>query len=85
MRLTQLKPGQKAFIKRVNDKKSRGQITRFGLTFGAEIHCIKNIKKGPVIINVDNIFLAIGYRLAHEIVVGRQKNEKANYSFSWKS
>ncbi|WP_353894115.1 FeoA family protein [Proteinivorax hydrogeniformans] len=84
MRLTQVKAGQRAIIKRINDNKYRGQITRFGLLEGVQILCIKNIKKGPVIVNLNNFHLAIGQQLANQIVVRRESYEKAEASFSWK-
>lgn len=69
MTLAQVRKGLKVKIERIPDELIRAQAIRFGIAEGAEIECIEKIPAGPVIIKKRFQEIAIGRRLAENILV----------------
>lgn len=72
MTLADMKNGNKFIIDKIEDKNTRLQALRFGISEGSEIECAGVMPGGPVILKKNLQEIAIGRRTAEKINV-RQK------------
>ncbi|AZR73527.1 iron transporter [Anoxybacter fermentans] len=75
MTLAQVERGAKVKIKNIPDDFIRAQAIRFGISEGAEVECIEKIPGGPVIVRKRFQEIAIGRRLAENIIVSYWNRE----------
>lgn len=69
MTLVDMKHGSKFIIDKIEDKATRLQALRFGISEGAEIECAGSMPGGPVILKKNLQEIAIGRRTAKKINV----------------
>ena len=69
MTLAQAQRGQMIHIVSIHDAEIRAQAIRFGISAGALVQCSEKIPAGPVIISKGKQEIAIGRRLAENILV----------------
>jgi len=72
MKLSKLKTGSKATIKKILDKKEvKIKLMSLGLNFETEVLMIKNDSKGAVIIAVGQNRIILGRELANKIEINQ--------------
>ena len=69
MTLADVKRGDKFQISNIEDKKIRAQALRFGISEGANVSCAEKVPGGPVIVKRNLQEIAVGRRLAKNIIV----------------
>lgn len=72
MTLVDMKHGNKFIIDKIEDKKTRLQALRFGISEGSEIECAGSMPGGPVILKKNLQEIAIGRRTAEKISVKKK-------------
>ncbi|WP_105618307.1 FeoA family protein [Vallitalea okinawensis] len=89
MRLSEVKAGDTIEITSLPNPIIRAQAIRLGIYEGAVIRCSEKINKGPVILQNRLQEIAIGHKLASQIIVEiitdhrSAKNEKKGPSLSY--
>lgn len=69
MTLVDMKHGKKFVIDKIEDKNTRLQALRFGISEGSEIECAGLMPGGPVILKKNLQEIAIGRRTAEKISI----------------
>lgn len=69
MTLSEVKKGQRLWIKKVNAEDIRPQAMRLGLYEGADLECTEAIKNGPVVLRNAFCEIAVGQKIAKNILV----------------
>ena len=69
MTLADVKRGDKFQISNIADEKIRAQALRFGISEGANVSCAEKVPGGPVIVKRNLQEIAVGRRLAKNIIV----------------
>ncbi|GBF34479.1 FeoA family protein [Desulfocucumis palustris] len=69
MTLDSVKRGQRVKILSIPDDMIRTQAIRFGIAEGAVVTCREIVPAGPVVISLHNQEIAIGRKLAKNIMV----------------
>lgn len=72
MTLVDMKHGNKFIIDKIEDKDTRLQALRFGISEGSEIECGASMPGGPVILKKNLQEIAIGRRTAKKISVKKK-------------
>jgi len=67
--LAQAKRGQKVYIVAINNDPIRAQAIRFGIGAGTCVECTEKLPAGPIVISRGKQQIAIGRRLAENILV----------------
>ncbi|HEY3298971.1 MAG TPA: ferrous iron transport protein A [Armatimonadota bacterium] len=71
MTLDESKKGSRIEILEIRDRESRDQLMRFGITEGSEVVCAEKLPMGPVIVRKKRQEIAVGRKLAQNIVVAK--------------
>lgn len=69
MTLDQIKRGQSCRIVDIQDQHIREQAIRFGISEGEQVICEEIIKAGPIILRKNHQQIALGRRVASNIIV----------------
>lgn len=69
MGLDKVAPGSEVCIVSIPDGPSRLQLIRMGITEGVHVRCHGRFPSGPIVLKCRHQEIAIGRRLAEEIIV----------------
>lgn len=69
MRLNQVSLDDQVEITAIDDPMVRKNLRVMGVTEGTSLHCLKRLRKGPMVIRTGSITLAVGPELAEGIEV----------------
>ena len=76
MTLASIHAGEEIVISGIRDKTVEAKAVRFGIHPGARVRCIRNIRKGPVILGKNSQEIAFGRRLAEQISVTKDTGQE---------
>lgn len=67
MTLSQAHTGDCLRVGKINDPEIRAAAIRFGIYEGAQVYCLRSIRKGPIVLQNSFQETAIGRKLAERI------------------
>ena len=77
MTLSQAHTGDYLRIEKINDPEVRASAIRFGIYEGAEVYCLRSIRKGPVVLQNSFQETAVGRNLAERIEASMSESRRS--------
>jgi Fe2+ transport system protein FeoA len=67
--LAQTRPGGRYRIVAVQDQRCAEHLLRMGLVEGTIVDCVRNLYRGPVVVRCGRARMAVGRRIAEQVLV----------------